>query len=150
MNIDTEKLLNMLKESDEPYIEVEKEFFISIIGMIEQLQSTIKVEEVFNHDKKIVTEYNNQTIINSGELLDKDSDYHNLTGDVFIDIKELKALIKDNLKHIENIKHLQMLSKDMNTNLNLLKDRLIEERKNRDLQKIFNNSLNSNIKIILT
>ena len=69
MNIDTEKMLDFLKLSKDKEVTLDKEFFIQIIETLDKTSNTIKVEELFNVNKRVVLNDGFQTIINSGELL---------------------------------------------------------------------------------
>lgn len=94
MNIDTQRLLDTLKSSNDKKVTVDKDFFITIVEMLEKTNNLLKVEEVFNYNNKIIVE-NNKTIINGGVLLDNNSPYSKVKGEVIIEAIELKALMRE-------------------------------------------------------
>lgn len=152
MNLDTEKLLTALKSSNDKTVTLDKDFFITIVEMLEDTNNLLKVEEVFNYNNRVIIE-NNKTIINGGVLLDNNSPYSKVTGEVVIEAIELKTLIKENIRQREMLKQLSDLKKQSDLQVRKLNDRIIEERRLKeatfDKYNLYNNSLNRNIKVTL-
>ena len=152
MNLDTEKLLTTLKSSNDKTVTLDKDFFITIVEMLEDTNNLLKVEEVFNYNNRVIIE-NNKTIINGGVLLDNNSPYSKVTGEVVIEAIELKTLIKENIRQREMLKQLSDLKKQSDLQVRKLNDRIIEERRLKeatfDKYNLYNNSLNRNIKVTL-
>lgn len=150
MNIDTEKLLTALKSSSDISVTLDKDFFISIVEMLDTANNLIKIEEVFNYNNKVIIE-NNRTIINGGVLLDNNSQYSKLTGEVVVEVIELKALMKENFRQREMLKQLSDLKKQSDLQVRKLNDRIIEEKRliqsTSDKYNLYSNSLNKNIKV---
>ena len=150
MNLDTEKLLTALKSSSDKSVTLDKDFFISIVEMLDTANNLIKIEEVFNYNNKVIIE-NNRTIINGGVLLDNNSQYSKLTGEVVVEVIELKALMKENFRQREMLKQLSDLKKQSDLQVSKLNDRIIEERRLKeatsDKYNLYSNSLNKNIKV---
>ena len=111
MNLDTVKLLTALKSSSDKSVTLDKDFFISIVEMLDNANNLIKIEEVFNYNNKIIIE-NNRTIINGGVLLDNNNQYSKLTGEVAIEVIELKALMKENFRQREMLKQYYQILKN--------------------------------------
>lgn len=150
MNLDTEKLLTALKSSSDKSVTLDKDFFISIVEMLDTANNLIKIEEVFNYNNKVIIE-NNRTIINGGVLLDNNSQYSKLTGEVVVEVIELKALMKENFRQREMLKQISVLKKQSDLQVSKLNDRIIEERRLKeatsDKYNLYSNSLNKNIKV---
>ena len=150
MNLDTEKLLTALKSSSDISVTLDKDFFISIVEMLDTANNLIKIEEVFNYNNKIIIE-NNRTIINGGVLLDNNNQYSKLTGEVAVEVIELKALMKENFRQREMLKQLSDLKKQSDLQVRKLNDRIIEEKRliqsTSDKYNLYSNSLNKNIKV---
>ncbi len=150
MNIDTEKLLTALKSSSDISVTLDKDFFIGIVEMLDTANNLIKIEEVFNYNNKVIIE-NNRTIINGGVLLDNNSQYSKLTGEVVVEVIELKALMKENFRQREMLKQLSDLKKQSDLQVRKLNDRIIEEKRliqsTSDKYNLYSNSLNKNIKV---
>lgn len=150
MNLDTEKLLTALKSSSDISVTLDKDFFISIVEMLDTANNLIKIEEVFNYNNKVIIE-NNRTIINGGVLLDNNSQYSKLTGEVVVEVIELKALMKENFRQREMLKQLSDLKKQSDLQVRKLNDRIIEEKRliqsTSDKYNLYSNSLNKNIKV---
>ncbi len=150
MNLDTEKLLTALKSSNDKTVTLDKDFFISIVEMLDTANNLIKIEEVFNYNNKIIIE-NNRTIINGGVLLDNNNQYSKLTGEVAVEVIELKALMKENFRQREMLKQLSDLKKQSDLQVRKLNDKIIEERRlvqaTSDKYNLYSNSLNRNIKV---
>ena len=150
MNLDTEKLLTALKSSSDISVTLDKDFFISIVEMLDTANNLIKIEEVFNYNNKIIIE-NNRTIINGGVLLDNNNQYSKLTGEVAVEVIELKALMKENFRQREMLKQLSDLKKQSDLQVRKLNDKIIEERRlvqaTSDKYNLYSNSLNRNIKV---
>lgn len=150
MNLDTEKLLTALKSSNDKTVTLDKDFFISIVEMLDTANNLIKIEEVFNYNNKIIIE-NNRTIINGGILLDNNNQYSKLTGEVAVEVIELKALMKENFRQREMLKQLSDLKKQSDLQVRKLNDKIIEERRlvqaTSDKYNLYSNSLNRNIKV---
>ena len=150
MNIDTEKLLTALKSSNDKTVTLDKDFFISIVEMLDTANNLIKIEEVFNYNNKVIIE-NNRTIINGGVLLDNNNQYSKLTGEVAVEVIELKALMKENFRQREMLKQISVLKKQSDLQVSKLNDRIIEERRLKeatsDKYNLYSNSLNKNIKV---
>lgn len=150
MNLDTEKLLTALKSSNDKTVILDKDFFISIVEMLDAANNLIKIEEVFNYNNKIIIE-NNRTIINGGVLLDNNNQYSKLTGEVAVEVIELKALMKENFRQREMLKQLSDLKKQSDLQVRKLNDKIIEERRlvqaTSDKYNLYSNSLNRNIKV---
>lgn len=152
MNIDTQKLLDTLKSSNDKKVTIDKDFFITIVEMLEKTNNLLKVEEVFNYNNKIIVE-NNKTIINGGVLLDNNSPYSKVKGEVIIEAIELKALMRENIRQREVIKEVSELKAKAETQVRNLNSRIIEERRLKettsDRYALYGNSLNRNIKVTL-
>lgn len=150
MNLDTEKLLTALKSSSDKSVTLDKDFFISIVEMLDTANNLIKIEEVFNYNNKVIIE-NNRTIINGGVLLDNNSHYSKLTGEVVVEVIELKALMKENFRQREMLKQLSDLKNQSDLQVRKLNDRIIEEKRliqsTSDKYNLYSNSLNKNIKV---
>lgn len=150
MNLDTQKLLLALKSSNDKTVTLDKDFFISIVEMLDNANNLIKIEEVFNYNNKIIIE-NNRTIINGGVLLDNNNQYSKLTGEVAVEVIELKALMKENFRQREMLKQISVLKKQSDLQVSKLNDRIIEERRLKeatsDKYNLYSNSLNKNIKV---
>ena len=147
MNIDTKKLLDALKSSNDKTVTLDKDFFIGIIESLDAITDTLKVEELFNLDKRYVYDDGNKTIINSGELLHKGSKYNTMSGEVLVEANELKALLKDNVRHRNMITELNNLNKRLEQQVRNVNDRIVTERRAMDTNKYYGNSLNQNIKV---
>lgn len=147
MNIDTKKLLEALKGSNDKTVTLDKDFFIGIIESLNVISDTLKVEELFNLDKRFVYDDGIKTIINSGELLYKGSKYNNMSGEVLVEANELKALLKDNIRHRNMISELNNLNKRLEQQVRNVNDRMVTERRALDTNKYYSNSLNQNIKV---
>lgn len=149
MTIDTKKMLEALKSSSDNTVTMDKDFFIDIIEELDIITSGIKVEELFNTDKRYSVSDGNQTIINSGELLSEDGRYSNLTGEVLVEVKELKALLKENNRHRIQIKDLKNLSLSLEKRISAIYSNKRVEEDYKRLNNPYNNNLNENIKIDL-
>lgn len=148
MNIDTKKLLEALKESKDKKVELDKDFFIKIIETLDAV-TTIKVEELFNPHKRILYSNGNQTVINSGEFLAFDSQYSKLDGEILVEARELRCLIKDNIKLQGNIKQLEGLAEKLKSEVRNSFDKVKTLRELKELSNPYHNSLHSNVKVNL-
>lgn len=148
MNIDTKKLLEALKESKDKKVELDKDFFIKIIETLDDITS-IKVEELFNPHKRTIYSSGNQTVINSGEFLASDSQYNKLNGEILVEARELRCLIKDNIKLQHNIKQLEGLTEKLKNEVRCSFDKIKTIRELKELSNPYHNSLQSNVKVNL-
>lgn len=148
MNIDTKKLLEALKESKDKKVEIDKDFFIKIIETLDDITS-IKVEELFNPHKRIIHSNGNQTVINCGEFLAPNSQYSKIDGEILVEARELRYLIKDNIKLQHNIKQLEDLTDRLKSEARNSFDKVKVLRELKELSNPYHNSLQSNVKVNL-
>lgn len=147
MNIDTEKMLDFLKMSKDKEVTLDKEFFIQIIETLDKTSNTIKVEELFNVNKRVVLNDGFQTIINSGELLSEHGRYNKLDGEVLVEVKELKALLKDNVRQRLVIKSLEDLKERLEKQISRMFTNNKFEREHTRVTNPYKNNYNENIKV---
>lgn len=147
MNIDTEKMLDFLKMSKDKEVTLDKEFFIQIIETLDKTSNTIKVEELFNVNKRLVVNDGFQTIINSGELLSEHGRYNKLDGEVLVEVKELKALLKDNVRQRLVIKSLEDLKERLEKQISRMFTNNKFEREHARVTNPYKNNYNENIKV---
>lgn len=147
MNLDTERMLDFLNNSTDKKVELDKDFFISIIKLIDNTEN-IKVEELYNNNRAVFTD-GKTTIINRAELLSETSKFSKLNGEVKVDVVELKAILKDNQKMITQIKELHGLKDRLEKQISMMLTNNKFEREHRRVSNPYDNSMGEDIKISL-
>lgn len=147
MNLDTEKMLSFLKNSNDKSVTMDKDFFINIIETLDKVDKNIKVEELFNLNKRIVVDDGKQTIINSGELLSEYSEFNKLEGEVTVEVRELKALLKDNIRQRNIITSLENLKVRLEKQISNMFSNNRLEREHQRVTNPYKNNYNQNIKV---
>lgn len=148
MDINTKKLLEFLKESNDNKVELDKSFFISIIEKLDTITNSIHVDELFSNSRS-VTNDGYKTVISKGELLSESSKFHRLTGEVTVDVAELKAILKDNQRYLENIKILKELNVQLEKQIGTMFSNSKLERDLRRIASPYTNSMFQHIKVNL-